>query len=135
MLDLINNFISNVNYSEIVTTVVVAAIGALIIKVRPYVKKLLEDITEYTKLQIEASKYEDQFDKAYDIWKLVDENYRIASAITEIYESKADYFNSLLLDQFPSLTQSEIDYIRQVVAGNVNGDKLTSVDSKVIEKN
>lgn len=134
MLDLINNFISSVNYSEIVTTVVVAAIGALIIKVRPYVKKLLEGITEYTKLQIEASKYEDQFNKAYNIWKLVDENYRIASTITEIYESKADYFNSLLLDKFPSLTQSEIDYIRQAIAGNENCNKTTSAQLKVSEE-
>lgn len=131
MLDIIKNFASNINYSEIITTVVVTALGTLIVKVRPYVKKLLEDTTEFVKLQIQASQYEDQLNKAYDIWKLVDENYRIGEAITEIYKSKADYFNSLLLEKFPSLTQSEIDYLRQVIAGNENYNKFAS-DAEVM---
>lgn len=134
MLDIIKNFISSANFGEIITTVVIAALGTFIAKIRPYIKKLLNDTVQYMTLQVQTSQYEDQLNKAYDIWKLVDENYRISVAITEIYESKADYFNSLLLKEFPSLTQSEIDYIRQVVAGNENSNKLTSTP-KVIEKN
>jgi len=134
MLDIIKSFTSSINYSEIITTVVVGAISTLIIKIRPYVKKLLNDTVQYMTLQIQTSQYEDQLNKAYDIWKLVDENYRIGTSITEIYKSKSYYFDSLLLDQFPSLTQSQIDYIRQVVAGNENCNKLAS-DSKIIEEN
>lgn len=131
MLDIIKNFISSINYGEIITTVVVAALGTFIAKIKPYVKKLLDDTVQYMTLQVQTSQYEDQLNKAYDIWKLVDENYRIGAAIAEIFQSKADYFNSLLLEQFPSLNPMEIDYIRQIIAGNENSDKLTS-DSKVI---
>lgn len=134
MLDLINNSILDINYSEMITTVIVASIGTLIIKIRPYVKELLDNIVQYIILQIDASKYEEQFKKAYDIWKLVDENFRIGASITKAFENKADYFDSLLVEQFPSLTQGEIDYIRQIVAGNENSNKSTS-DSKVTEKN
>ena len=126
MLDIIKSFTSSINYSEIITTVVVGAISTLIIKIRPYVKKLLNDTVQYMTLQIQTSQYEDQLNKAYDIWKLVDENYRIGDAITEIFENKAECFNNMMLQQFPSLTQSEIDYLRQVVAGNENEYKLLS---------
>lgn len=134
MLDLINNSILDINYSEMITTVIVASIGTFIIKIRPYVKELLDNIVQYIILQIDASKYEEQFKKAYDIWKLVDENFRIGASITKAFENKADYFDSLLVEQFPSLTQGEIDYIRQIIAGNENSSKSTS-DSKFTEKN
>jgi hypothetical protein len=125
MLDIINNAISNINFGEIITTVVIAALGTLIAKVRPYVKALLDNLFQYVLLQIESSEYEDQFKKACDIWKLVDENFRIGADITKEFENKADYFDNLLLQKFPSLTQGEIDYIRQVIAGNENSVKTT----------
>jgi hypothetical protein len=125
MLDIINNAISNINFGEVITTVVIAALGTLIAKVRPYVKDLLDNLFQYVLLQIESSEYEDQFKKACDIWKLVDENFRIGADITKEFENKADYFNNLLLQKFPSLTQGEIDYIRQVIAGNENSVKTT----------
>lgn len=125
MLDIINNVISNINFGEIITTVVIAALGTLIAKVRPYVKDLLDNLFQYVLLQIESSEYDDQFKKAFDIWKLVDENFRIGADITKEFENKADYFDNLLLQKFPSLTQGEIDYIRQVIAGNENSVKTT----------
>lgn len=126
MLDIIKNFSSSINYNEIITTVVVAALGTFIAQIRPYVKELIDDSTQYITLQIESNKYEDMLNKAYDIWKLVDENFRIGADIAAVFKSKADYFDSLLLEQFPSLTQNQIDYIRQVIAGTENSDKLTS---------
>ena len=125
MLDIINNAISSINFGEIITTVVIAALGTLIAKVRPYVKDLLDNLFQYVLLQIESSEYDDQFKKAFDIWKLVDENFRIGADITKEFENKADYFDNLLLQKFPSLTQGEIDYIRQVIAGNENSAKTT----------
>lgn len=125
MLDIINNVISNINFGEIITTVVIVALGTLIAKVRPYVKDLLDNLFQYVLLQIESSEYDDQFKKAFDIWKLVDENFRIGADITKEFENKADYFDNLLLQKFPSLTQGEIDYIRQVIAGNENSVKTT----------
>ncbi|AGF59628.1 hypothetical protein B0P06_006097 [Clostridium saccharoperbutylacetonicum] len=130
MLDIINNAISNINFGEIITTVVIAALGTLIAKVRPYVKDLLDNLFQYVLLQIESSQYEDQFKKACDIWKLVDENFRIGADITKEFENKADYFDNLLLQKFPSLTQGEIDYIRQVIAGNENSVKTTTANSQ-----
>ncbi len=123
MLDIINNSISNVNFGEIITTVVIAALGTFIAKVRPYVKELLDNLVKYILVKIESSQYEDQFKQAYDIWKLVDENFRIGAEITKEFESKAEYFDNLLLQKFPSLSQGQIDYIRQVVAGNENSAK------------
>jgi hypothetical protein len=129
MLDIIKNISSTINYAGIITTVIIAALGTFIAQIRPYVKELLDDATQYVKLQIQSGQYEEMLNKAYDIWKLVDENFRIGAAITAAFKDKAEYFDSLLLEQFPSLTQNEIDYIRQVVAGNENSDKLADSSS------
>lgn len=129
MLDIIKNISSTINYAGIITTVIIAALGTFIAQIRPYVKELLTEATQYAKLRIESGQYEEMLNKAYDIWKLVDENFRIGAAITVAFKDKAEYFDSLLLEQFPSLTQNEIDYIRQVVAGNENSDKLADSSS------
>ena len=57
---------------------------------------------------------------AEDIWHRVEEDYRINDKVAITFNNKAKYFDSLLLAKFPSLTQNDLDELRQVVAGQIN---------------
>ena len=57
---------------------------------------------------------------ARSVWDRVEEDYRINDKIAATFNSKAEYFDKLLLDKFPSLSQQDLDELRQTVAGEVN---------------
>lgn len=53
-------------------------------------------------------------------WDQVEENYRIGDKIVEQFNSKADYFDTLIKKQFKFIDQSEIDSVRQSIAAEYN---------------
>ena len=67
--------------------------------------------------------YEKRLATALDIWGIVEEHFRLNDLIEHTIDDKADYFNDLLLDRIPSLTQADLDYLRQTVAGQVNAGR------------
>lgn len=69
---------------------------------------------------------------AKQIWNVVEENFRISETIKEKIASKADQFDKLLLAKFPELTSSDVEELRQSVAGEINQGKdvvLSQVDA------
>lgn len=130
MLEIFKSILGQIDFAEIETTVMVGAVGTVAYKLRPYVVELLSQLIAYGKLKVSQSEYSEIIKKAYDIWKLVDENFRIEAKVIESFKSKADYFDSLLLKEFPSLTQDDVDNIRQIIAGTVNADKTDDETEK-----
>lgn len=57
---------------------------------------------------------------ARSVWDRVEEDYRINDKIISTFNNKAEYFDKLLLDKFPTLSQQDLDELRQTVAGEVN---------------
>lgn len=66
------------------------------------------------------------------IWNEIDENFRIASTVEEKIKSKVEEFNAALLAKFPELTQSDIDSVRQSIAGEFNAGKQAVLDNSTV---
>ena len=81
-------------------------------------------ITAYIQVKLANTKYEYVLNVAKGIWNRVDEDFRLElQERIEKYSKKSDYFDELLLKRFPSLTQEDIDEIRQAIAGEINRNK------------
>lgn len=65
-----------------------------------------------------------------DVWAIVEEEFR--TKIKPIAETKIEMFNRLLLEKVPGLTQSQIDSVRQAIAGEVNKGKQVIVTDEVL---
>lgn len=71
---------------------------------------------------------------AKQIWNTVEENFRIAEKVEDKLKSKVDEFNAALLAKFPKLTQSDIDNLRQSIAGSVNAGKEAVISNSDLIK-
>ena len=81
-------------------------------------------ITAYIQVKLANTKYEYVLNVAKGIWNRVDEDFRLElQEIIEKYSKKSDYFDELLLKRFPSLTQEDIDEIRQAIEREINRNK------------
>lgn len=87
------------------------------------IAKVLESKLAKSGLEAEILKNKNYIDEAKNIWHMIDENHRISKTVQEKLVSKVDQFNSALLAKFPELDQSDIDKLRQSVAGEFNQDK------------
>jgi len=67
--------------------------------------------------------YEKRIAIALDIWGIVEEHFRLNDLVSHTIDDKANYFNDLLLERIPSLTQEDLDYLRQTIAGQINNGK------------
>lgn len=67
--------------------------------------------------------YEKRLATALDIWGIVDEHFRINNLIEHTIDDKTNLFNEMLLDRIPSLTQADLDYLRQTIAGQINSGR------------
>lgn len=120
MEEIIKNILGEVNFARIIVVLMCTAIAYVTVKLKPYVKEIIKSLCEYIKQLAENSKYKHQIEVALDIWYNVEEDYRIGASITEQFNSKAEYFNKLLLDKFPDLKQTDLDFIRQAISGEIN---------------
>lgn len=67
--------------------------------------------------------YEKRIATALDIWGIVDEHFRVNDLIEHTIDDKTNLFNEMLLDRIPSLTQEDLDYLRQTIAGQINSGR------------
>ena len=94
--------------------------------------KLIEAKLEKTGVEQLVLKNQNYIAEAKQIWLMVDENFRISATIEEKLKSKVDAFNAALLSKFPELTQSDVDNLRQSVAGEMNQGKAAVLDNSTI---
>ena len=67
--------------------------------------------------------YHKRLATAHDIWGVVDEHFRIYDSVAYEISDKVRLFNKLLLERIPGLEQSDLDYLRQTIAGQINQGK------------
>lgn len=83
-----------------------------------------------TDQKIEVNGYKSNVDKAFEVWKIVDDKFRLTQNAMEIFESKEKLFEQILLQRIPGLTQKNIDDLRDTVSGEVNkGREALIVDT------
>ncbi|WP_075810708.1 cobalt ABC transporter permease [Clostridium perfringens] len=103
-----------------------------------YIAKKKEMVEQKLKLE----QHEEEIKTAKQIWNIVEEKYRITDNIKYLAKSKADYFDKLLLEKIPYLTEEQVKMLRQAIAGEVNKgkvmlheDSLKQQADKLIEEN
>lgn len=64
--------------------------------------------------------YKSTLDKAHEVWKIVDDKFRITQNAIEAFGSKEKLFEQILLERIPGLTQKNIDDLRDTISGAVN---------------
>lgn len=123
------------NIKELLTPGVIS-IGVTIIGL--LIKPIGEASISYLmakKDDVEQSKFvkdhQKQIATAKEVWGLVDEHFRLSNAIENVMQEKIKMFNDMLLKEIPGLTQDEIDYLRQAIAGEINRGKESLKDDKV----
>jgi hypothetical protein len=94
--------------------------------------KLLESKLLKTGIEQAILKNQNYIVLGKQIWNIVDEHFRITDNIAEKIKSKSEMFDSLILQKFPELSQSDIDLIRQSIAGEVNQGKQAVIDNSQI---
>ncbi len=94
--------------------------------------KVLEAKLEKAGIETLILKDQNYITAAKQIWRMIDENFRISTTVEGKLKSKIDEFNAAILKKFPELSQSDIDDLRQSVAGEINADKKAVVDNSTL---
>lgn len=98
------------------------------------IAKVLESKLVKSGLEATILKNQNYFTEAKKIWNMIDENFRISTTVEEKLLSKAEEFSKYLLVKFPELSQTDIDNLRQSIAGEVNSDKEAVVSNSDLLK-
>lgn len=96
--------------------------------------KLAEARLEKAGVETLILKNENYINAAKQIWYMVDENFRISTAIEEKLKSKIEEFNEIILKKFPELSQEDVNDLRQAIAGEINQGKEELLNDSVIIK-
>jgi hypothetical protein len=77
--------------------------------------------------KIDVNTYNQTLAFARDIWLIIEEHFRISDKIGKVTDEKIAMFSELLKQKVPGITQENIDYFRQTIAGEFNAfkDKIT----------
>lgn len=113
--------------SQIINILIPAAITAIVGFLAASVKaagdaavELINEKKKAVVLKTGVDEYNRNMAFARDIWKLVDENFRISAAVEKTAEAKQKMFAEELKKRLPALTDDEVVQLRQAVAGEVN---------------
>lgn len=106
---------------------VTAALVGVIIVIIKNVGDALINLAEVKAKELgqkyKLDKYSELINTAKDIWNIVEEKYRITENVEKLVESKAEMFDRLLLKKIPTLSQEQLNEIRQALAGEFNKGK------------
>jgi HAMP domain-containing protein len=97
-------------------TVLTVAIGA----VATIACKFIATKRDEAVSKMGVQKWNDQLEFAKQIWGVVDEHFRINTAIAKTVESTSTMFADEMRKKFPMLTDDEVKQLQQAVAGAVN---------------
>jgi hypothetical protein len=109
---------------------IVGVILAIIKSVGDVTIQYIAKKKEMVEQKLKLDQHEEEIKTAKQIWNIVEEKYRITDNIKDLAKSKADYFDKLLLEKIPYLTEEQVKMLRQTIAGEVNkGKTLLHEDS------
>ena len=104
----------------VIVNCVVSILGIIITVVGAHIINFIKLKNAELIKNMGISKYNSDKALALDIWTLVDEYFRIHQSIDNAIENKVRMFNDELKKKCPYITQEELDFLRQTVAGAVN---------------
>jgi len=113
--------------APIAATAVVAILVATIKTVGSAATEVFAKKKEEIEQKIKTSGHESELITAKEVWNIIEEKFRITENASQILGSKADLFDKLLLSRIPGLTQSNLDDLRQAIAGEVNKGKVALI--------
>jgi len=126
------NEISN----QIVPILVTAIVAILTVIIKIVADKIIDFIETKKKAveqQIRIEKAKDIENKAFKVWKEVDEHFRISNFIGDAVAAKQKKFEEFMLKKVPGLTGEEIEDLRQVVAGEINKGKAKIISDNTVQ--
>ena len=92
--------------------------------------ELLATKKKETEQKIESNGYKSNVDKAHEVWKIVDDKFRLTQNAIEVFGSKEKLFEDILLQRIPGLSQKNVDDLRDTISGLVNqGRQSVTADS------
>lgn len=106
--------------TPIITAAIVSILVFIIKKIGDAVIELLVTKKKEVELRIASSGHEKELITAKEVWNIVEEKFRITENCTSLLLSKPNEFDKLLLSKIPGLTQDDLNYLRQAVAGEAN---------------
>ncbi|MBW9157233.1 hypothetical protein [Clostridium tagluense] len=87
------------------------------------VVKIVPKLVDLILARIGLAKYEKAKLVGLDIWNVIEEHFRLSEIIGDTISAKRKMFESLIKIKIPSITDADIEFVRQAVAGEVNKDK------------
>lgn len=121
---------------------IVGVILAIIKSVGDVTIQYIAKKKEMVEQKLKLDQHEEEIKTAKQIWNIVEEKYRITDNIKDLAKSKADYFDKLLLEKIPYLTEEQVKMLRQAIAGEVNKgkkqlfeDSLKQQATQLVEEN
>ncbi|BDU93631.1 cobalt ABC transporter permease [Clostridium perfringens] len=84
---------------------IVGVILAIIKSVGDVTIQYIAKKKEMVEQKLKLDQHEEEIKTAKQIWNIVEEKYRITDNIKDLAKSKADYFDKLLLEKIPYLTE------------------------------
>lgn len=96
--------------------------------------KLVEAKLEKTGIEQLILKNQNYITVGKQIWREIDETFRISTTVEDKLKSKADAFEEKILTKFPELSKEDIDSLRQSIGGEINKDKQAVLDNSTILK-
>ena len=122
--------------NQIVPILVTVIVGILVV----IVKSVGDAATSYIQakkdaivLKLGVDKYNQELAFAGSIWDIVEENFRIGEIVGDTILKKQEMFDKLLKERVPSLTEAQIESLRQSIAGVVNAGRDIIVTPVVTE--
>lgn len=117
-----------------VTTILATAITAILVfvvkKVSGPTTQLLITKKKEAEIKLNDTGHESDLKHALEVWKVVDDKFRITENAMVMFGSKEKLFEKILLERIPGLTQKNIDDLRDTVSGEVNqGRQAVTEDS------
>lgn len=117
---------ANEIWEQITPILVTSIMGILVVIIKGVGDILKEYFTakrDEVVNRIGQEKFDFYLSVGRNIWGIVEEEFRVSEKVGNLVEEKVNIFNMLLLEKFPDLSQSDVDYIRQTIAGQINAYK------------
>ncbi|WP_026883214.1 hypothetical protein [Clostridium akagii] len=104
----------------IITNSIISILGIIIAVICSYIINFIKLKNNQIIKDIGVSQYNSDKTLALDIWNIVEEYFRVNQSIENLIENKIKLFNNELKKKCPYLTQEQIDFLRQSIAGEFN---------------
>ncbi len=111
----------------IIITAVIAVLGVVIKNVGDIAVAFLSEKKNDLVQKIGMNTYNQNLAFAKAAWDITDEYFRITANLEKTFDAKQAYFAEQLKKFVPSLTDDEIEQLRQAIAGEVNKGKAVVI--------